>query len=111
MLAIHDIPALLNQLETNIADDLEGQELDFKQWEENSREMIRILVRSVVSFANAGEGMIIVGVKERTKGKGIKKPPGTLYVRMLRKGRKTKYVLDSGLQTGYDISSKSQRAA
>ncbi len=69
MLAINDIPDLLNQLETRIADDLEGQELDFKQWEENIREMIRILVRSVVSFANAGEGMIIVGVKERTKGK------------------------------------------
>ena len=62
MLAINDIPDLLNQLETKIADDLEGQELDFKRWEENIREMIRILVRSVVSFANAGEGMIIVGV-------------------------------------------------
>jgi hypothetical protein len=47
----------------------------------------------------------------KTGGKGRKQPADTLYVRMLRKGRKTKYVLDSGLQTGYDISSKSQSAA
>ena len=33
MIQINDIPALLDQLEDHIADDLEGQELDFKQWE------------------------------------------------------------------------------
>ena len=32
MIQINDIPALLDQLEDHIADDLEGQELDFKQW-------------------------------------------------------------------------------
>ena len=30
--------------------------------------MMKILVRAVVSFANAGEGMVIAGVKERVKG-------------------------------------------
>lgn len=68
MIRVHDIPALLGQLKSKIADELEGQELDFKQWEENFKEMMRILVRAVVSFANAGEGMVIVGVKERVKG-------------------------------------------
>lgn len=34
MIQINDIPALLDQLEDHIADDLEGQELDFKQWED-----------------------------------------------------------------------------
>lgn len=68
MIHVHDIPALLGQLESKIADELEGQELDFKQWEENFKEMMKILVRAVVSFANAGEGMVIAGVKERIKG-------------------------------------------
>lgn len=68
MIQIRDIPALLGQLENKIADELEGQELDFKQWEDNFKEMMKILVRAVVSFANAGEGMVIVGVKERVKG-------------------------------------------
>ena len=63
MIHVHDIPALLGQLESKIADELEGQELDFKRWEDNFKEMMKILVRAVVSFANAGEGMVIVGVK------------------------------------------------
>lgn len=68
MIQTSEIPALLKRLESNIADDIEGQELDFKQWEENFKEMMKILVRAVVSFANAGEGLVIVGVKERVKG-------------------------------------------
>ena len=68
MIQVHDIPTLLGQLENKIADELEGQELDFKQWEDNFKEMMKIFVRAVVSFANAGEGMVIVGVKERVKG-------------------------------------------
>ena len=68
MIQISEIPALLEQLEDHIADDLEGQELDFKQWEDNFKEMMKILVRAVVSFANAGEGLVIVGVRERVKG-------------------------------------------
>ena len=72
MIQTSEIPALLKRLESNIADDIEGQELDFKQWEENFKEMMKILVRAVVSFANAGEGLVIVGVKERVKD--VKKP-------------------------------------
>ena len=68
MIQMSEIPALLEQLDNHIADDLEGQELDFKQWEDNFKEMMKILVRAVVSFANAGEGLVIVGVKERVKG-------------------------------------------
>lgn len=71
MIQINDIPALLEQLKKHIADDLEGQELDFKHWEDNFIEMMRILVRTVVSFANAGEGLIIAGVKERVLSPGI----------------------------------------
>ncbi|MBQ6472276.1 MAG: ATP-binding protein, partial [Victivallales bacterium] len=68
MIQVRDIPALLGQLENKIADELEGQELDFKQWEDNFKEMMKTLVRAVVSFANAGEGMVIAGVKEQVKG-------------------------------------------
>ena len=68
MFQMNEIPALLEQLEKHIADDLEGQELDFKQWDDNFKEMMKILVRAVVSFANAGEGLVIAGVKERVKG-------------------------------------------
>lgn len=38
MIQTSEIPALLKRLESNIADDIEGQELDFKQWEENFKE-------------------------------------------------------------------------
>ena len=70
MLLLSDIPALLEELELKIADDLEGQDLDFKEWKSDSyREMIKVLIKAVVSFANAGDGTVIVGVKERVKGK------------------------------------------
>ena len=68
MIQTNEIPALLEQLEDHIADDLEGQELDFKQWDDNFKDTMKILVRAVVSFANAGEGLVIAGVKERVKG-------------------------------------------
>ena len=68
MIQIHEMQAFLEQLENKIADELEGQELDFKQWEDNFKDMMKILVRAVVSFANAGEGTVIVGVRERVKG-------------------------------------------
>ena len=67
MIHISEIRALLEQFESRIADDREGQELDFKQQEENFKEMMKILVRAMVSFANAGEGIIIIGVKEGIK--------------------------------------------
>ena len=41
MIQISEISALLEQLEGHIADDLEGQELDFKQWEDNFKEMMK----------------------------------------------------------------------
>ena len=70
MIQIHEMPTFLEQLENKIADELEGQELDFKQWEDNFKDMMKILVRAVVSFANAGEGTVIAGVKERVRGCG-----------------------------------------
>lgn len=70
MLMLSDIPALLEELDYKIADDLEGQELDFKEWKKDSyKEMIKVLIKAVVSFANAGAGTVIVGVKERVKGR------------------------------------------
>lgn len=71
MLRLSDVTTLLEELDHKVADDLEGQELDFKEWKEDAsyREMIKVLVKAVVSFANAGMGIIIVGVKERVKGK------------------------------------------
>lgn len=55
-------------MEDPIADDLESQEVDLKQWEDDFKEMMKILVSAVVGFANAGEGLVIAGVKKRAKG-------------------------------------------
>ena len=69
MIEISKIQNLLEELDNKIADELEGQELDFKEWAGNAKEMIQILVRTIVSFANADGGIIIVGIRERVKGR------------------------------------------
>lgn len=70
MILSTNVSELLDRLDGNIADDLEDQELDFKEWKKDAsyKEMIKVLIKAVVSFANAGSGTIIVGVRERVRG-------------------------------------------
>ena len=55
-----DIIELLPELEHGIADDLEDQDLDFKQWDGHSRDKaVRIVVQMAVCMANGGGGTVV----------------------------------------------------
>lgn len=65
-----DIKKLLELLETHIADDLEGQDIDFKEWVERSiNDNVNKAVEMAVGMANGGGGTVVFGVKDNIKGK------------------------------------------
>ncbi len=64
------INELLSLLETTIADELEDQDLDFKQWDASSRDKsVKIAVQMAVCMANGGGGTVVFGVADRVKGR------------------------------------------
>ncbi len=65
-----EIRALLDRLETEVADDLESQWIDFKPWS-NPKDDMRVAVETAVCFANAEGGVIVFGVADRTRGKAV----------------------------------------
>lgn len=70
MLSKNEIIGLLDLLENQIADDLESQQLDFKQWNERSLEdNIKLMIKMAVCMANGGGGSIIFGVADKVKGR------------------------------------------
>jgi ATP-dependent DNA helicase RecG len=66
-----EIEALLDRLEDCVAEDLEGQHIDFKEWGRgNSREQLQRVVRAAVCMANGGGGTVVFGVADGVKGRG-----------------------------------------
>ena len=64
-----DIAALLPKLEYHIADEFEDQDLDFKQWDSQSRDKsVQMVVRMAVCMANGGGGTVVFGVADQVKG-------------------------------------------
>jgi ATP-dependent DNA helicase RecG len=63
-----DILALLCQLDSCVADDLETQWLDFKPWR-GARDDMKVAVEYAVCFANANGGVVVFGVSDRTRGR------------------------------------------
>ena len=63
------IRTLLDQLDENIADDLEGQDLDFKRWPDNPRDALKQVVSMAVCMANGGGGSVVFGVADRVTGR------------------------------------------
>src|SRR6266404_2897763 len=63
-----DIHALLEHLNTSVADDLETQWIEFKPWN-NPRDEMKVAIEYVVCFANAEGGVIVFGVADRTRGR------------------------------------------
>lgn len=63
-----DIHALLDQLDTRIADDLESAYLDFKPWRDPKKDMA-VAVEYAVCFANADGGVVVFGVADKTRGR------------------------------------------
>lgn len=65
-----DIEALLPELEHCTADELESQDLDFKQWDTQSRDKaVKTVVQMAVCMANGGGGTVVFGVADRVQGR------------------------------------------
>lgn len=70
MRTAQDIAALLPELEHHIADEFEDQDLDFKQWDSQSRDKsVQTVVRMAVCMANGGGGTVVFGVADHVKGR------------------------------------------
>jgi ATP-dependent DNA helicase RecG len=70
MRELHEIRSLLDELEGNPADQLEDQELDFKEWNIQSMDKaIRSVVQMAVCMANGGGGTVVFGVNEKARGR------------------------------------------
>ena len=63
-----DIGALLEDLNSRVANDLETQWLEFKP-RNNPREDMKVAVDYAVCFANAEGEVVVFGVADRTRGR------------------------------------------
>lgn len=70
MREVTEVRALLERLETAIADTLEAQDLDFKEWPAEPKQLIRLAVDIAVCMANGGGGTVVFGVRDRVVGRG-----------------------------------------
>ncbi|MEN1966619.1 RNA-binding domain-containing protein [Lentibacillus sp. N15] len=70
MISKEEIHELLDRLESNIADDLESQTLDFKQWIKRSLDdNVKLMLKMAVCMANGGGGSVVFGVADKVKGR------------------------------------------
>ncbi len=65
-----DIIHLLEQLDSKKADDLEDQDLDFKEWDIDSLPgAIKRVIEMAICMANGGGGTVVFGVKDKVLGR------------------------------------------
>lgn len=69
MREITEVRLLLDRLDTEVADALEAQDLDFKEWPADGRQAIKQAVDSAVCMANGGGGTVVLGVRDRVVGR------------------------------------------
>lgn len=70
MRTVKQIEEILPELDHCIADELEDQDLDFKQWDFQSRDKsVQNVVRMAVCMANGGGGTVVFGVADRIEGR------------------------------------------
>lgn len=63
-----DILRLLDELDRQVADDLESEFLDFKPWQ-GPKEDLKLACEYAACFANAGGGVVVFGVADRVRGR------------------------------------------
>lgn len=83
-----EIRALLNELDTRPADELEDQDLDFKEWNRRSlADAVALVVKMAICMANGGGGTVIFGVDDDVIGRtgAILGVPREVDVHQLRK--------------------------
>lgn len=65
-----DILRLLDALQEHVADELEGQDLDFKEWIARSvRDARAQVIDMAVCMANGGGGTVVFGVADKVRGR------------------------------------------
>ena len=65
-----EIAALLDRLEDCVAGELEGQDIDFKEWGRGCpREQLQGVVSAAVCMANGGGGTVVFGVADGVTGR------------------------------------------
>lgn len=70
MKELDEIRSLLDELEHQPADALEGQDLDFKEWNTRSlQDAVALVVEMAVCMANGGGGTVIFGVNDKAVGR------------------------------------------
>lgn len=70
MHTIAEINLLLDDLDELPADDLEDQELDFKEWNNRSRkDAVNLVVEMAICMANGGGRTVVFGVKDNVVGR------------------------------------------
>lgn len=63
-----EILAMLDQLDIQVADDLESKWLDFKPWT-RAKDDMKVAIEYAVCFANGSGGVVVFGVADRTRGR------------------------------------------
>jgi len=65
-----EISQLLDALDTTIADNLEDQELDFKEWDKKSiQKAAKTVIEMAICMANGGGGTVVFGVSDKILGR------------------------------------------
>lgn len=70
MRTLEEILELLPRLDQVVADELEDQDLDFKEWNARSiDDSVRLVVEMAVCMANGGGGTVVLGVRDQVVGR------------------------------------------
>ncbi|GIV04370.1 MAG: hypothetical protein KatS3mg015_3200 [Fimbriimonadales bacterium] len=70
MRELSEIRSLLDELDQQPADALEGQDLDFKEWSTRSvQDAVALVVEMAVCMANGGGGTVVFGVNDKAVGR------------------------------------------
>lgn len=70
MRSSEQILELLPQLDQLFADELEDQDLDFKEWNTRSTDdAVKLVIEMAVCMANGGGGTIVFGIRDRAAGR------------------------------------------
>lgn len=88
MRSAKEIVELLPELQHSVADELEDQDLDFKQWDLASRDKaVKTVVQMAVCMANGGGGTVVFGVSDQIKGRhgAILGVPPEIDINLLKK--------------------------
>jgi len=59
----------LKQLENKKAEEFESETLDFKEWISDRKKLYKKLIEYAVCFANQKGGTLVLGVRDRARGR------------------------------------------